>query len=451
MGRREIFYFGEFTLETEERRLRRGTETVRLAPKAFDVLVALVQRSGHVVSKDELLARVWSDSFVEEGILTVHVSALRKKLGDEKRTSTYIETVARSGYRFVAPVRRVDEIDGAPALNPVVRPLELYECVGRGRSHLLAGSYCELPGAEAAFRAAIQIDSTYAPAHAGLARALCAQAALRMVPHLEAFAAAKALALRALAMDGTCVDAHVAHGTVLFLGEWDWPAAERSLRRALAIEPAQPEALVQYGGLLEALGRLDEALHFKQQALARYPQSPWLLVQIARSYWHQRKYDETIVWARRVLDLDPRNLLAVGLIRGVHWKRGDLEGFLEQDFRRASLFGAREEALGHLNQIAGELRRVYVDAGLLGVRRYMAEMPDDARLEFDTTLKQADRRAACYGEAGRLDQAFGCLDQAIASRDPGIVYLAVAPHWDSLRGDPRFRERLTRLALVAPV
>lgn len=450
MGLREIFYFGEFTLETEGRRLRRGTETLRLAPKAFDVLVALVEHSGHVVSKDELLARVWSDSFVEEGILTVHVSALRKALGDEKRPSRYIETVSRSGYRFVAPVRRVDGLDGAPALNPVVRPVELYECVGRGRSHLLAGSYFDLPRAAAAFRAAIAIDSEYAPAHAGLARSLCAQAALRMVPHLEAFAEAKVLALRALAIDATCVEAQVAHGTVLFLNEWDWPAAEQTLRRALAIEPAHTEALVQYGGLLEALGRPDDALQFKQQALARNPQSPWLLVQIARSYWHRRKYEETIVWARRALDVDPKHLLAIGLVRGVHWKRGDLEGFLEEDLRRASRFGAREEALGHLNQIAGELRRVYSNAGLLGLRQYMAEMLDDARLEFDTTLKQADRRAAAYGEAGRLDQAFDCLDQAIASRDPAVVYLAVAPQWDSLRSDPRFREHVTRLGLVVP-
>ena len=154
MGLREIFYFGEFTLETEERRLRRGTETLRLAPKAFDVLVALVEHSGHVVSKDELLARVWSDSFVEEGILTVHVSALRKALGDEKRPSRYIETVSRSGYRFVAPVRRVDGLDGAPALNPVVRPVELYECVGRGRSHLLAGSYFDLKTQSSGYQAA---------------------------------------------------------------------------------------------------------------------------------------------------------------------------------------------------------------------------------------------------------------------------------------------------------
>jgi hypothetical protein len=66
--------------------------------------------------------------------------------------------VARSGYRFVAPVRRVDDPDDdSPALSSVVRPVELYESVGRGRSHLLSGSYFDLPHAVDAFRAAIEI------------------------------------------------------------------------------------------------------------------------------------------------------------------------------------------------------------------------------------------------------------------------------------------------------
>src|SRR6478735_678634 len=135
MGHRELFYFGEFSLEIEERRLRHGARPVHLAPKAFDLLVALLRHSGRLVSKDELLACVWPDSFVEEGILTVHVSALRRALGSDPR-STYIETVARSGYRFVAPMKRVDDPgDESPALATVVRPVEVYECVGRGRTH----------------------------------------------------------------------------------------------------------------------------------------------------------------------------------------------------------------------------------------------------------------------------------------------------------------------------
>ena len=211
----EVFHFGEFTLDLRERTLRRGADAVHLAPKAFDVLVALLRHPARLVSKDELLARVWPDSFVEEGILTVHVSALRRTLGDEARPPRYIETVARSGYRFVSPVRRVEDPGDDAPLSPVMRPVELYECVGRGRSHLLSASYFDVPQAVAAFRAAIEIDGTYAPAHAGLARARCAEAELRTVPHLEAFAEARTLALRALGIDSACVEAHVARNSTV--------------------------------------------------------------------------------------------------------------------------------------------------------------------------------------------------------------------------------------------
>ena len=62
----------------------------------------------------------------------------------------------------------------------------------------------------------------------------------------------------------------------------------------------------------------------------------------------------------------------------------------------------------------------------------------------------AFRRAVLYGAASRLDEAFECLDQAIAFRDPALVHLAVAPQWDSLRGDPRFGERLKAMGLQLP-
>jgi TolB-like protein/Flp pilus assembly protein TadD len=110
-----MFQFGEFRLEVVERRLTHRGEVIHLSPKALDVLVLLLRHAGHLVTKDDLLSRVWPDASVEEGILTVHISALRKALGDDTRSSGYIETVPRSGYRFVAPVRREqDDRDGLP-------------------------------------------------------------------------------------------------------------------------------------------------------------------------------------------------------------------------------------------------------------------------------------------------------------------------------------------------
>ena len=128
-------------------------------------------------------------------------------------------------------------------------------------------------------------------------------------------------------MDSGSADAQVALGTVLSLSEWDWAAAERSLQRALEINPDHTEALLQYGALQEALGRLDEGLRCKQQALARDPRSPGVLVQIAISYWHQRKYDDTLVWARRALEVDPKHVLASQFVNHVYMKIGDIPRF----------------------------------------------------------------------------------------------------------------------------
>jgi DNA-binding winged helix-turn-helix (wHTH) protein/lipopolysaccharide biosynthesis regulator YciM len=447
MASSEVFHFDEFTLDVRERRLLRGAEVVSVSPKAYDVMVALVRQRGRLVTKDELLKRIWPGTFVEEGSLNVCVSALRKALGEDARRPTYIETVARSGYRFIAAVRFDSEDEKPFASSAVARPVELYELVGRGRSHLLSDSFFELPAAVDAFRSAIEIDPTYAPAHAGLARARCVLAASHAVPHQEAFAEAKASALRALAMDSASADAQVALGTVLFLSEWDWTAAERSLQHALEINPDHTEALLQYGSLQEALGRLDDGLRSKQQALAHDPRSPGVLVQIAISYWHQRKYDDALVWAQRAIDVNPKHAQACQFINHVYMKIGDINGFAAWTISMAIAWGLPEERVAVLKQVVADMQHVYATAGLSAVRRFVVDLITNPQLDFDILLKMAFFRAVLYGDAGRLDEAFDYLDQAIAIRDPALVHLAVAPDWDGLRDDPRFDDRLKKMGL----
>jgi len=276
------------------------------------------------------------------------------------------------------------------------------------------------------------------------------QAVFRAAPYQEAFTEAKASALRALAMDSASADAQVALGTVLFLGEWDWTAAERSLQRALEINPDHTEALLQYGSLQEVLGRLDDGLRSKQQALARDPRSPGVLVQIAISYWHQRKYDDTLVWARRALEVDPKHVLASQFIMHVYWRIGDanrLAAWIVSQATRAIEWGFSEEQVAVMKQVAADMLRVYATAGLSGMNRFWVDQITNPQLDFDVLLKMAFFRARLYGAAGRLDEAFDCLDQAIAQRDPALVHLAVAPDWDGLRDDPRFGDRLKKMGL----
>jgi DNA-binding winged helix-turn-helix (wHTH) protein/tetratricopeptide (TPR) repeat protein len=98
----ESYEFGPYRLDARKRVLWRGGELVRLPPKAVDILLALLEQHGDLVSKDELLRRVWPDTFVEEANLSVNVSALRKALGEQADGQPWIETVPRRGYRFAA-------------------------------------------------------------------------------------------------------------------------------------------------------------------------------------------------------------------------------------------------------------------------------------------------------------------------------------------------------------
>ena len=106
------FYdFGPFRIDPLKRRLLRDGEVIRLTPKAFDLLLVLVEESGRTVEKDELLDRVWAGTAVEENNLNQNITALRKSLGDSRQESQYIATIPGVGYRFVAEVRRFEEED----------------------------------------------------------------------------------------------------------------------------------------------------------------------------------------------------------------------------------------------------------------------------------------------------------------------------------------------------
>jgi eukaryotic-like serine/threonine-protein kinase len=99
-----VYRFGEFMLDPGGRTLSRADSPISLTPKAFDVLLFLVQNPNRLVTKEELLQAVWGDAFVEEGNLTQYVSHLRKALGDNSEDTRLIVTIARKGYQFTARV-----------------------------------------------------------------------------------------------------------------------------------------------------------------------------------------------------------------------------------------------------------------------------------------------------------------------------------------------------------
>ncbi len=99
-----FYEFGEYRIALKDRLLQRGDEVVSLPPKAVELLFALLESGGRVLTKDELMSLVWADSFVEESNLTQNIFLLRKVLGDGK----FIENIPRRGYRFTADVRETN-------------------------------------------------------------------------------------------------------------------------------------------------------------------------------------------------------------------------------------------------------------------------------------------------------------------------------------------------------
>jgi predicted ATPase/DNA-binding winged helix-turn-helix (wHTH) protein len=138
--------FGPFRLLPAQQLLLEGETPVRLGSRALEILIALVERAGELVSKNELMVRVWPDTFVDEGSIKVHVAGLRRALGDGQPGRRYLANVPGRGYRFVAPVI-LSEPEGQPvqrsAVSARTHNLPVFQSRAVGRAEVI-GSLLDL-------------------------------------------------------------------------------------------------------------------------------------------------------------------------------------------------------------------------------------------------------------------------------------------------------------------
>jgi DNA-binding winged helix-turn-helix (wHTH) protein len=128
--------FGPFRLLVAQRLLLEGDKPVRLGSRAFDILSALVERAGEVVDKEQLIARVWPQKFVEEANLKIQIGALRRALGDGQGGRRYVVTVPGRGYNFVAPggLEKRSHVASSPTIGPAAAhnlPVAVTRMIGR--------------------------------------------------------------------------------------------------------------------------------------------------------------------------------------------------------------------------------------------------------------------------------------------------------------------------------
>lgn len=239
-----LLAFGPFRLDRRTYVLSRGGAMVPLSPKLVQVLACLAEARGELVTRELLLDRFWPDVNVTDNTLTRAVADIRKALDDDAGAATYIQTMARRGYRFVAPVAEEAPVadasqPGVVAVSDAVAGLEPFVAWERGRAALESLSAAALPGAVEAFSRAVAGAPLYASGYAGLANAhVFRYEATRVdnVPDLDALAAAIAAAARATELDPTLGEGWAALGYAL-AATGRTEEARAALRRAVSLEP----------------------------------------------------------------------------------------------------------------------------------------------------------------------------------------------------------------------
>jgi TolB-like protein/predicted Ser/Thr protein kinase len=250
-------------------------------------------------------------------------------------------------------------------------------------------------------------------------------------PPPDAFARARAAALRALELDETLADAHAVLGELVLYGErtWDWPAAQRSFQRAIELNPELPRAHAHYAWYLALFDRWDEAIASMRRAEEVDPLTP--MWPAWRSFLANSagRFDEGVLAAEKSLELNPN--FPVG------------HGVLGMAYTGKAMY---KEAVAAFQRV--ESIRKEPEVGL-GVAYARAGQPGDART-VAAALERASNpmgAAVVYGVLGERDLAFRLLEAAYEERDSNIPWIQSDPNLRTLSDDPRFGALLRRMNL----
>lgn len=419
------YRFGRFTLDCRSQRLLRGNEPLPLTARTFEVLLALVQRRGQLIPKEELLRLVWGDVAVTDANLTQQIFILRRLLGEEGRC---IITAPRRGYRFTADV--VEQC-GEP-------PGERAAAVAHAKARYYMNR--RTPGgfrrAIEHLNRAIEHDPCYARAYADLAHCHALDAAT-VLARADRMALAKAAAQRARDLDEGLAEAHAAMASIAARWDWNWRLAEHEFRRAIDLDPSSASVRHACGLFLCWMGRLDEAIGEMTRAAALDPLSPVFRVGVGRVLDISGRHDEAVVEYTRALDIDPE--------------------FPEAHFDIAMALrhlGRNDEALAaDLTAVALAPDKPMYRGGL-AISYALTGRRDQARQEVDSLAAQSRGGyvspvvlAFAVLALGDVDGALTYLERAVAERSVETLYLGVDPDCRPFHPNRRFQLLIERIGL----
>jgi eukaryotic-like serine/threonine-protein kinase len=286
------------------------------------------------------------------------------------------------------------------------------------------------------FGQALDVDPTFAPAYSGMADAYVQLGYLSLLAPEDAFPKAEAAARKALELDSALAEPHATLGFVKLYYAWEWPAADREFRLAIARNPSYATAHEWYGLFLSAMGRYDEAVAEERRAKALDPLSPAIAATTGWVLHYSGRQDDAERVLRTALRADSTNAPGRLFLGRVLQAKGQLDSAVVK-FEAAGplrLWVPTIAGLGNLYGLEG--RRVEALAAL-------------HRLDSLSTTQYVTSYAVALIHAGlgQPDSAFAWLDRAVEERTHWLVWLNRDLRWKPLRGDPRFASLVHRIGL----
>jgi TolB-like protein/DNA-binding winged helix-turn-helix (wHTH) protein/tetratricopeptide (TPR) repeat protein len=276
---------------------------------------------------------------------------------------------------------------------------------------------------------AVRIDPKYARAYAAMANDYQLEGFYDFASPADVYPRAEAAALKALSLDNTLVEAHIALLSTYTDYDWDWAGAEREFKASVALDSNYAVAYQFYGYALMGMGRGDEGLATLKHAAQLDPVSPSVQTSLAWGYYLLRQYDQAVDQCKRVLELYPDFVPAHQLLGITYGQMGSDQKSMTELTEAETL------------ERDGAITPVLLDYELArtGERARAARNLQDVQLRQDGSTVPDYYLAAAWAAAGDREKALDFLDRAFQSRSNWVIYLHYDPRFDSLRHDPQFQ------------
>jgi serine/threonine-protein kinase len=284
------------------------------------------------------------------------------------------------------------------------------------------------------FQLAIDKDPQYALAYVGKADAYTILAYWGFLSPKVAFPKAKVLAKKALQIDNSLAEAYTTLAWIYFDYEWDWAAAEHNYKKAIKLKPGYATTYHWYGAYFESLGRFEESLKMRKQALKLDPFSLLINAELSNSLIRLGRFDEAKEQLLKTLEMGPNFSPAHLNLGHLYSEKGEFEIAIRAYSRALSIPWA-----------AGFLGYAYAKAGKIEkAREILAELKESSEESY---IRPSAISLVYYG-LGDLEKAFDWLEKAIQERDPVIPWIRqIVPKEDQILSDPRYKAILRKIGL----